>query len=796
MARRARQAPLDPRKREQDRGHAIAELRDRADTEIRSLVTGEDWAALLRLAARLPGLGFTNVLLVAAQRPGATLVAGYQAWQAQGRQVRKGEPGIQVFAEPRPSSGKSRSSPAAGIGATDGAGNRGREGRLTYVWDITQTGGPPRADLMAPLPPEGGMPPGLWDALTWLARREGFAVEREACDPWQGLTNWSTRRIRIGLGLEASGAARALIHELGHVLVHDRRAYLPGDSTAGCRGIQKIGPDSVAFIVATRLGMDTSGYSWPYVASWVGNDPRARSCEIVRATGTRITTAAATIAAHLDITVFATPPQPAPAVPVYSLALASGNQAGARERATSARVPAGGGHAETSEASTSGSPTPEISRILMDAERFYCDHLTASWVPGYLAARGFDPATIAQWRTGYAPAGWTALTSHLRGLGHEDAVIEAAGLARRSSRGTLIDHFRDRVMLAIRDEHGTVAGFIGRAHPDAGATVPRYMNSPETSAYAKGDLLFGLHEARGPLARGAVPVIAEGPFDAIAISAADPRRYAGLAPCGTALTSRQAAALGRTADLRDAGLLVALDGDRAGREAAIKTYSILLTVTSKLTAAILPAGRDPAEILQADGPAALRDLLQNRTEPLATVVIDAHLDSWARQFDHPEGRLHAMRSAAALIASLLPSDSGDQILQVTGGRHLATLNDNLRPIADPGLPAIARMLPANAACQIIRVANRTESECSEVTAEVANALSKEAAVPKRAAACSQQINIGQGQAVPNDPNPARLATVGFLDLPNATTTSTPIPKPRPCVPPTPCERTNRRTASR
>lgn len=154
-----------------------------------------------------------------------------------------------------------------------------------------------------------------------------------------------------------------------------------------------------------------------------------------------------------------------------------------------------------------------------------------------------------------------------------------------------------------------------------------------------------------------MPVIAEGPFDAIAISAADPRRYAGLAPCGTALTTRQAAALGRAADLSRAGVLVALDGDQAGRQAAVKAYAVLLTVTGKTTAVTLPSGRDPAEILQTDGRAALRDVLNERTEPLAAVVIDAHLDSWGRRLDHAEGQLQAMRSAATLVASLLPSDT-------------------------------------------------------------------------------------------------------------------------------------------
>jgi DNA primase len=706
MAPRSRQAQPGRRNREQDRQRQLAELHDRVDLQLRSLVTGEDWAAWLRLAARLPSLGFTNVLLVAAQRPSATFVAGYQAWQAQGRHVRNGEPGIKVFAEPHTPSGRPCPSRAAGTGTPDGDRNRDREERLTYVWDVAQTEGHPGAEPAA-LRISPGTPPGLWDALTWLARREGFAVERDASDLRPGLMNWSTRRIQIRASLDPSEATQALIHELGHVLAHDHRPHQQGDTTAACRGTQKIEADSAAFIVATHLGMDTSGYSWPYVASWAGSDQRARPQETIRATGTRIATAANTITAHLDIALFGRPAQPSVDVP-----------AAARSDPEPTTAPA------------PGPPEPEISRVLLDAERFYRGHLDRSWVPGYLAARGFGQATMSQWRIGYAPPGWTTLTDHLRGLGHDDTVIEAAGLARQSSRGTLIDHFRDRVMLAIRNEHGIVAGFIGRAHPDAAPAVPKYLNSPETIAYIKGDLLFGLHEVRGQLARGAVPVIAEGPFDAIAISAADPRRYAGLAPCGTALTTRQAAALGRVADLSRVGVLVALDGDRAGRAAAVKAYAVLLTVTSKATAVTLHPGRDPAEILQGEGPATLRDVLQNRTEPLAGVVIDAHLDGWADRLDHAEGQLHAMRSAATLIAGLLPSDTADQILQVTGGQHLTMLDDGLRPVENPKLPAIARLLPANAACQIVRVADRLETDSSEVTAEVANAVSKAAAVPK------------------------------------------------------------------
>jgi DNA primase len=771
MAPRSPRPPARHRSREQDRQRQVAELRDRADDQIRSLVTGEDWAAWLRLAARLPGLGFTNVLLVAAQRPSATFIAGYQEWQAQGRHVRNGEPGIQVFAESRAARGKPRSSAGAGTGAPGGLANHGKKERLTYVWDIAQTEGPPRADAVQ-LPIAGGTPPGLWDALTWLARREGFAVERGACDQRPGLTDWGARRIRVRPDLDVPHAAQALTHELGHVLAHGDRAD-QRDTTGGCRGVQKIEADSVAFIVATRLGMDTSGYLWPYVASWAGSDQRARPQEAIRITGSRIAAAAATIATHLDIAVFATPTASAADVPAAS------------------RV-----DAETTKAPDSEPPEPEISRVLLDAERFYRGRLDDSWVPGYLAARGFGKATTRQWRIGYAPGGWTALTSHLRGLSHDDAAIEASGLARRSSRGTLIDHFRDRAMLAIRDEHGAIAGFIGRAHPNAAPTVPKYLNSPQTTVFIKGDLLFGLHEARGQFASGAVPVIAEGPFDAIAISAADPRRYAGLAPCGTALTSRQVAALGRVADLSRVGVLVALDGDRAGREAAVKAYTVLLAVTSKTTAATLPAGRDPAEILQADGPAALRDVLQNRAEPLAAVVIDAHLDGWAHLLDHPEGQLNAMRSAAALIANLLPSETVGRILQVTDGRHLAMLDEDLHPVENPELPAMARMLPASAVCQILRVASHLDRDNSEVTAEVANAVSKAAAVPKRTAARGHQNDPGRKPIVHAEASPAHLAAVGFPDSPDVVADLASALEPRPYIPSASRETASRRPARR
>jgi DNA primase len=763
------QTPDERRAREEDRQRKIAALHDRALGQIQELRTGEDWTDWLRLAARFPGQSFANIMLIAVQRPDATLVAGYQEWQAQGRHVTKSEPGIQIIADSQPSRAKGDTAPSAGRASTARAArNRIREPRFTYVWDITQTSGPALPTSAAPSPASGQVPTGLWDALTWLARREGFAAEREYCGSTDSLTSWSSRRIRVRPGLSNAAAAWALAHELGHVLMHDTTAHPPRATTAECRGVQKVEADSVAFIVVDRLGLDTSGHSWPYVASWAGGDPRARPEAAIQAAGERIAVAAGTVAAHLDLALFATPSAQAAVVPVQQVTPAAHTEAEGNRAATSSR------RAEIATATTTGVSRADISSILAEAEAFYLSNVKLSWVSGYLATRGHSEEVMTQWRIGYAPAGWTTLIDHLRGLGRNVAAIQAAGLARRSSRGTLIDHFRDRLMLAIRAEDGTIAGFIGRARPDAGPTVPKYLNSPETVAFTKGDLLFGLHEARGQLAGGAVPVIVEGPFDAIAVSAADSAGYAGLAPSGTALTIRQAAALGRFADLRQTGVLVALDGDRAGRDAMIKAHGVLLTVTRNATAVILPTGRDPAEILQTDGPAALSGALQ-QAEPLARVVIDAHIDRWAPQLDHVEGQVYAMRSAASFIASLLPAETAEQILQITGGRHLQTLDEYLHFVTNTELPEIARILPPNAICQIVRVTERLDTDHSEVTAELANAVTREAAAPKRSAACGHQNDLGRGRFCPPKTTAARLATASFPDAQPtvAGTTTTP-----------------------
>jgi DNA primase len=715
MARRGPVTSEDRHERERDREQRLAALRMRLHEAAQDVRTAEDWAGCLRAVVRLPGESWANVLLISSQKPGATLVKGYEGWRAAGRQVSRNEKGIEIFSHPRQQRGNRRDPED---NEHDHSWRDAR--RVAYVWDLSQTYGKPiPAQAAIPSPP-GEVSPGLWDSLCWLARREGFAVERENGCPEDVSTLWAARRIRILPDFTSGQAVWALSHQLGHVLLYNTIAYPPGTTTSGCHGVRKTEADSVAFIVCARFSVAVERtFAGPQ--TWAGSDPRAQPGAAILAVGERITTAAARISRFVDSNLPGTDLAALGDVETTALTSHDKNETQRAAPRLSAPIAAPAPPLE---------PDPRILGALRDAEEFYTGQLANSWVPAYLRKRGLGDVVIEEWGIGFAPRGWTMLSDYLRRRGHKDDAIQAAGLARISSRGTLIDHFRDRVMLPVHDEHGELAGFIGRARPGTGPAVPKYLNSPETSAYKKGDLLFGLHHARSRLAHDATPVIVEGPFDAIAVSMADPGRHAGLAPCGTALTSRQAAALSRAADLRHTPILVAFDDDPAGRKAVVRAYDILRAVSDRLQSTLL-SGRDPAEILEAEGATALRTILQGQVQPLSGVVIDAHIAPWERRLHDTEGPLLAMRSVATVIADLLPAKAVEAIRQITRNKQLTTVDEHMRPVENPELPEIARALPADTAYQITRAAERLGfTDYSDVLAEVTNAVTRKADRPK------------------------------------------------------------------
>lgn len=310
-------------------------------------------------------------------------------------------------------------------------------------------------------------------------------------------------------------------------------------------------------------------------------------------------------------------------------------------------------HAQWVPAGGEASVDPDLVAIHTSALAFFREQVRDSWVPQYLEARSLSPALEEPWTAGYAPAGWTMLTDHLRAVGWSDEVLQRSGLSRPSRRGTLIDHFRDRLVLPLRNEAGDVVAFIGRCAPDASEGTPKYMNSPRTDAYDKSAVLFGLAESRAALADGAQPVITEGPLDAMAVTVAGRGAFAGVAPCGTALTDRHIALLGRSADLDSTNIHVATDHDEAGDAAAAKAYERLAGRGRQQFRVPLPEGHDPASVLHSLGPERLHLALSVAQRPLVEAAVEHRLKEWRGQLDFVQGRVRAARHVAPLLA-LLP----------------------------------------------------------------------------------------------------------------------------------------------
>jgi DNA primase catalytic core len=301
-----------------------------------------------------------------------------------------------------------------------------------------------------------------------------------------------------------------------------------------------------------------------------------------------------------------------------------------------------------------------IVELNEQAAVFFAARFRGSWAPSYLIGRlGTDLADDERFTLGYAPAGWTMLIEHLRRLGATDTEIVAAGLGSYASTGRVIDRFRDRLVFAIRDG-AEIHGWIGRRNPahdgeEAARAVPKYLNTAETDLFTKGCELYGLTEGAAALAAGAVPVLVEGPLDALAVTLAGSGDYVGVAPLGTTFTDAQADRLSPFIGGGRPGVIVATDTDRAGQLAAQRMFWQLTARGDDPRHLAVPTGKDPAELLQTAGAAVLRQALV-ASPSLASALIDARVAVYADRLDTVEGQVHATRRAAAVIAAL-PSTS-------------------------------------------------------------------------------------------------------------------------------------------
>jgi DNA primase len=250
------------------------------------------------------------------------------------------------------------------------------------------------------------------------------------------------------------------------------------------------------------------------------------------------------------------------------------------------------------------------------AQRLYAERLAR---PGNAAAKYLDarkvPAPLRQsLGLGHAPDAWDTLAKTLSGAFPEDLLIEAGLLQPRAEGKGAYDRFRDRLLFVVKDERGRPVGFGGRAlSPES---EPKYLNSPESPIFSKKRLLYGLFEAREAIRKNDRVVLVEGYFDHLALLSAGIQET--VASMGTALTPEQSERLRRLCPRA----IVCYDGDPAGRNATQGALSHLLSLGFEAAVARLPAGEDPDDVLQREGPAALARAIEEAPDSLTWLLED------------------------------------------------------------------------------------------------------------------------------------------------------------------------------
>jgi DNA primase len=320
-----------------------------------------------------------------------------------------------------------------------------------------------------------------------------------------------------------------------------------------------------------------------------------------------------------------------------------------------------------------------LQAAIAEAARYY-HHLLlhapeAARAREYLARRGLTSETILRFQLGYSLPAWDALRAHLTGRGFTPAELVRAGLLVEREDGSTYDRFRDRLMIPIRDPHGTTVGFGARTLEAEG--VPKYINSPQTPLFDKGRLLFGLDMARDAIRREECVVIVEGYMDVMQAHQAGFGNV--VAQMGTALTETQVRLLKRYTRR----LILALDPDAAGVQATLRGLEVareamdreltpvfnprgLVGFERRLGAEIrvltLPPGHDPDDLIRQDP--ARWPLLVRESLPVVEFVLQQLL----RQTD-----LEDAKGRARVVEAMIPllRDVGDPVERETYAQKVA-----------------------------------------------------------------------------------------------------------------------------
>jgi len=289
----------------------------------------------------------------------------------------------------------------------------------------------------------------------------------------------------------------------------------------------------------------------------------------------------------------------------------------------------------------------------------------------YLLARGLTEEALRAFGVGFAPNAWD--TVYLRGqqAGYSVEELVASGLVKKGTKGGFLDHFRARIMFPIRDPRGRMQGLGGRATRDQQRA--KYVNSPEGELFHKSRIVYGIDRARAGIAKRGRAVVVEGYTDVIAAHQAGIVET--VAVMGTAITPDQVKLLSAQTE----EIVLALDADRAGREAMLRAQRVAEGKRVRLRVVSMPEGEDPADMLAGASPGSTG---ADRFEGLIAAAVDLpafHVRTLldAADTDSPAGRDRALDEVVSVLGAM-----GDSITRDELEREVAE-----RLSADPGLVA-------------------------------------------------------------------------------------------------------------
>lgn len=256
----------------------------------------------------------------------------------------------------------------------------------------------------------------------------------------------------------------------------------------------------------------------------------------------------------------------------------------------------------------------------------------------YLARRGLSATAVEAFSLGYAPPGWRNLKNYLAASRVPEELLRKSGLVIFKDNGQKYDRFRARLMFPIENMQGDVIAFGGRELDDG---EPKYLNSPESPIYSKGDNLYGLSRTREDVRSRDSVIIVEGYFDLIALWNVGIRNVA--ATLGTALTKRQVSLVGRLT--RNA--IVLFDADEGGRSAVERSLPLFLEQGISASVVVLPDGADPDDYVRKWGREALDSLIAD-----AAPMVDYYIESVMKNRGSLEEQALLARETISFIKSI------------------------------------------------------------------------------------------------------------------------------------------------